>query len=223
MLPAVARLCVVLTVLSLLAEEVDARFEKLCRPDMMLCGLREERWDDDRLGGLSAAYGCRCWIDERPGDELGSGAEVDGGVAGGGPLGGVSRFGSTPCRDQRFVSKDVRGGCSFDPDPIDDADDQDDLGRPDEEPTPLTLRVGVVEGDTGEGDDDEAAGIADKNALPLCLTPSVSAVLALLWLKDSPLRSPLLLDDGGVPIAVYARRRGAGCSAPEACRGTPLL
>ena len=144
-----------LTVLSLRCDEPDARFEKLWKPDMMLCGLREERWEDDRLGGLSAAYGCRCWIDERPGDELGRGEEVDGGVAGGGPLGGVSRFGSTPCRDQRFVSKDVRGGCSFDPDPIDDADDQDDLGRPDEEPTPLTLRVGVVEGDTGEGDDDE--------------------------------------------------------------------
>lgn len=110
-----ARLCVVLTVLSLRADELEARFEKFWKVDMMLCGLCAERCDGERLGELSAAYGWRCcWSDDRPGEpgeDVGSGAGADGGVAGGGPLGGVNRFGSTPWRDQRLYPKsnDERG------------------------------------------------------------------------------------------------------------------
>ena len=120
-----------LTVLSLLVEDTDCRFEKLCRPEMMLCGLCEERREDDRLGEVSAAYGCRGGDDSLLGDVLGNGVDDDGGVAGGGPLGGVSRFGITPCLDQRFASSDVRGGdCSVEPRPMEDTDDHDDRGRP---------------------------------------------------------------------------------------------
>lgn len=105
-----------LTVLSLRADELDARFEKFWKVDMMLCGLCAERWDGERLGGVSAAYGCRCWNDDRagePAEDVGNCAGADGGVAGGGPLGGVNRLGSTPWRDQRFdpKSNDERGRC----------------------------------------------------------------------------------------------------------------
>ena len=51
----VARLCVVLTVVSLLTEDPGARFEKFCRFDMMLCGLCADCCDGERVGLLSAA------------------------------------------------------------------------------------------------------------------------------------------------------------------------
>ena len=67
-----------------------------------------------------------------------------------------------------------------------------------------------------EGDNDgETAGIAVKNALPLCLTPNVSAVLALLWLNAKSFRSLLDRVVGGVPVAVYALLRGGGCREGE--------
>lgn len=47
----------------------------------------------------------------------------------------------------------------------------------------MSLGLEVEDGDAGEGDAEaDAAGedaVGDKNALPLCLTPSVSAALAL--------------------------------------------
>lgn len=119
-------------------------------------------------------------------------------------MGGLSRFGRTPCRDHRFVtaSNDVRSGCSFEPEPKDDTDDHDERGRPSccggegDEPTPFALRLGlrlglglnlgldVVEGDMGEGevvaDSAGDVGCGDRKALPLCRTPSVSAALALV-------------------------------------------
>ncbi len=131
-------------------------------------------------------------------------------------MGGLSRFGSTPCRDQRFdtASNDVRGGCSFDPEPRDDTEDQDELTRPSrcggdgDEPTPFGLRLGlrlglglnlgldVVEGEVGEGEAvAESAGDVgrgDRKALPLCRTPSVSAALAFVWWYAKSTRSPFV-------------------------------
>ncbi len=74
---------------------------------MMLCGLCMERCERVRLGGLSAAYGC-CIEERLLGDEVDSGAGAAGGVAGGGPLGGVGRSGSTP---GDVLNEGVADGC----------------------------------------------------------------------------------------------------------------
>lgn len=46
----------------------------------------------------------------------------------------------------------------------------------------MSFGLEVEDGDAGEGDAEADTGedaVGDKNALPLCLTPSVSAALAL--------------------------------------------
>ena len=241
-----ATLRFVLTVLSLRTDEPDARFEKLWNPDMMLCGLCAERCDGERLGGLSAAYGCgRCFSDERPGDDGGNDAGPDGGVAGRGNFGGERRLGRTPCRDQRLeVDSNVfcGGCCSLDP--SEETDDHDELGRPSScgveagRSVPFGCRLGlrlglglnfwleIVEGEFIEGDvDADSAGDAecgDRKALPLCRTPSVSAVLRLVCVYVNLFRLPFALAEGGAPLAVQALRRGGGCSEAETKGVIPL-
>ena len=157
-------------------------------------------------------------------------------------------MGRTLCRDQRFVpnSNDVRGGCCS-LDPSEDTEDHDERGRPsscggdaESPPPPFALRLGlrlglglnfgldVVDGEFTDGDvDDESAGDVvaggDRNALPLCLTPSVSAVLRLVCVYANPFLSPFGRATGGAPLAVQARRRGGGCNDAEPNGGMPLL
>ena len=236
-----------LTVLTLRTDEPDARFEKPWKPDMMLCGLCAERCDDERLGGLSAAYGCgRCLNDDRPGEDGGNSVGPDGGVAGRGNFGGDSRLGRTPCRDHRFEpdSNVFCGGCCS-LDPNEETEDHDepglssscgvDAGRSAPFGCRLGLRLGlglnlwldVVEGECIAGDvEADGAGDAecgDRKALPLCRTPSVSAVLRLVCVYVNLPLLPFALAKGGVPLAVQALRRGGGCSDAETEGVIPLL
>lgn len=90
----------------------------------------------------------------------------------------------------------------------------------------VSLGLEVDDGDAGEGDAEvEAAGeevCGDKNVLPLCLAPNVSAALAFPCEYRNPSRSLLVRLEGGGPLAVHALRRGGGWSDGEPPnRGSP--